>query len=68
MRPFHQAAGREPRSEPASAESPPEKQGYIRDVSAHLLAAVEGPPASLSMPLKSVSSDIYPALSCLDTR
>lgn len=49
------------------AKAPPEEQGYVHDISSHLLAAVKGLQVILAMPLKLTYGAMYPAFSCLGT-
>lgn len=52
--------------QPASrGRGTPEKQGYVHNISSHLLAAEQEPQVTLATPLQSAHGNTYPALSCL---
>lgn len=55
--------------QPASrGRGTPEKQGYVHNISSHLLAAEQEPQETLAAPLQSAHGNTYPALSCLRTQ
>lgn len=65
VRAFHSAAGGE-RGAGRLGQAPPGKQGYVHDISSHLLAAVKGLLATLAVPRTFTFGAIYSGFGCLD--